>query len=130
MSANVTGTRMKLFGESTLLAQSRRADIVITPRDIRFGRERSPARWWLNGDPIASAWHNALSCTFPRGEAFFVESVKAYREGVPPQLAADIRAFIAQEVNHSREHVAFNRAAANAGYDIAEIDRDVAEWIE
>ena len=51
-------------------------DLVITPRDVRFARE-GKARWWLNGDPVASAWHDALSATFPRGEAFFVESVKA-----------------------------------------------------
>jgi predicted metal-dependent hydrolase len=104
-------------------------DLVITPRDVRFARE-GKQRWWLNGDPIATAWHNALSSTFPRGEAFFVESVKAFREGAPPRLAEEIRAFITQEVNHSREHVAFNRAASEAGYDLTEIDRLVAEWID
>jgi predicted metal-dependent hydrolase len=103
-------------------------DLVITPRDLRFGREGKP-RWWLNDDPIATAWHNALSSTFPRGEAFFVESVKAFRAGTPPRLAAEIRAFIAQEVNHSREHAAFNRAAEQAGYDLSEIDQLVARWI-
>jgi hypothetical protein len=104
------------------------ADLVIAPRDLRFGRTSKP-RWWLNDDPIASAWHNALSSTFPRGEAFFVESVKACREGAPPRLAAEIRAFIAQEVNHSREHAAFNRAAQAAGYDLSAIDRLVSDWI-
>lgn len=102
----------------------------ITPRDLRFGRDRRPARWWLGGDPIATAWHNTLSATFPRGEAFFIESVKAHREGAPAELAAQIRAFIAQEVNHSREHVAFNRAATEAGYDLSDIDRRVGEFID
>lgn len=101
----------------------------ITPRDLRFGRDRQPARWWLNGDPVATAWHNTLSATFPRGEAFFIESVKAHRDGAPSVLAGQIRAFIAQEVNHSREHVAFNRAATEAGYDLSEIDRRVGEFI-
>ena len=105
------------------------ADLAITVRDRRFGREDKP-RWWLNGDPVATAWLNSLSATFPRGEAFFVESVRTFREGVPPRLAAEIRAFVAQEVNHSREHVAFNRAAVDAGYDLSAIDRHVAEWIE
>lgn len=104
-------------------------DLAITVRDRRFPRARMP-RWWLSDDPIATAWLNALSATFPRGEAFFVESVKACRDDVPPQLAAEIRGFIAQEVNHSREHVAFNRAAVDAGYDLTEIDRGVAEWID
>ena len=102
---------------------------AIVPRDVRFGRDRAPRRWWLNDDPVATAWHNALSATFPRGEAFFVEAVKAHREGVLPQLAEEIRAFVTQEVNHSREHVAFNRAATEAGYDLTDIDRNVAEFI-
>ncbi len=103
------------------------ADHAITVRDLRFGRQLKPGRWWLNGDPIATAWHNALSGTFPRGEAFFIEAVKAHRDGVPPQLAEEIRAFIKQEINHTREHVAFNRAASEAGYDMARIDARVEE---
>ena len=103
------------------------ADLSITVRDRRFGRDRKPSRWWLNNDPVATAWHNALSATFPRGEAFFIESVKAHREGAPPKLAAEIRAFVKQEINHTREHIAFNRAATDAGYDLAKIDQRVAE---
>lgn len=102
--------------------------LAITPRDRRFTREVKP-RWWMGGDPVVTAWYNSLSATFPRGEAFFVESVKAFRDGAPPRLAKEIRAFIAQEVNHSREHVAFNRAAIEAGYDLSDIDRMVGEWI-
>ncbi len=102
----------------------------ITIRDLRFVRDSKPARWWLNGDPVATAWFNALSGTFPRGEAFFIESVKAHREGAPPALAEAIRAFTIQEVNHTREHVAFNRIAAEAGYDMARIDRHVEELMQ
>jgi predicted metal-dependent hydrolase len=104
-------------------------DLEITVRDQRFGRDAKPSRWWLGGDPIGTAWHNALSATFPRGEAMFIESVKAFREGAPPKLEAEIRAFVKQEVNHSREHVAFNKAAADAGYDMARIDRRVEELL-
>ena len=99
-------------------------------RDYRFLRDARPARWWLNGDPVATAWFNALSGTFPRGEAFFIESVKAHRDGVPPQLAEQIRSFIVQEINHSREHLALNRIAVEAGYDMAKIDRHVEEMME
>lgn len=103
------------------------ADLVITVRDERFGRERKPSRWWLGGDPIATAWHNALSATFPRGEAMFIEAVKAHRDGASPKLEAEIRAFVKQEVNHTREHVVFNKAAAEAGYDMDKIDRRLEE---
>lgn len=104
-------------------------DLALTVRDMRFGRGKTPARWWINGDAVATAWFNALSATFPRGEAFFVESVKACRDGAPPRLDTEIRDFIRQEVNHSREHLAFNRAAVDAGYDLSRIDAHVEEML-
>lgn len=101
----------------------------IVVRDLRFNRKEKPRRWWLAGDPVGTAWHNALSATFPRGEAFFIESVKAFRDDAPPALAEEIRKFIQQEVNHSREHLAFNRAAVAAGYDLSRIDAHVTEML-
>ena len=104
------------------------ADLTITVRDERFNRGTSPRRWWA-GEPFGTAWHNALSATFPRGEAFFIEAVKAHREGANPKLESEIRAFVKQEINHTREHIAFNRLAEDAGYDIKTIDARVAELL-
>ncbi|QHL90404.1 metal-dependent hydrolase [Sphingomonas changnyeongensis] len=106
------------------------ADLAITPRDRRFGRGSRQDRWWMNGDPVATAFHNALSVTFPRGEAFFIESVKAFRDGVPAKLDREIRAFVQQEVMHSREHVAFNRRVVDAGYDVSHLEQVVVESLE
>jgi hypothetical protein len=106
------------------------SDLTITPRDRRFGRGSATARWWLAGEPYGTALYNALSATFPKGEAFFVESVRAYREGAEPRLAAEIKAFTTQEVMHSREHVAFNRRAVEAGYDLSRLDRRVDERLD
>ena len=105
------------------------AEPAITVRDERFNRANTPSRWWA-GEPFGTAWHNALSGTFPRGEAFFIESVKAFREGTDDKLAAEIRAFVKQEINHTREHIAFNRLAADAGYDMDMIDRRTKELLE
>ncbi len=102
---------------------------AITVRDRRFGRNTAQERWWLNGDPVATAWFNALSATFPRGETLFIDAVKAFREDAPPPLADEIRAFIKQEANHTREHLAFNRAAEAAGYDMRAIDARVERLI-
>ena len=107
-----------LSAESTLAP-------TITVRDRRFGRDGGQQRWWAGGDPVATAWFNALSATFPRGETLFIDAVKAFRDGAPSALAAEIRAFVKQEVNHTREHLAFNRAAEAAGYDLAAIDARV-----
>ena len=100
-------------------------DLTITPRDLRFGRGLKQERWWMGGDPVATAFYNALSATFPKGEGFFVESVRKFRDGAPAKLEAEIRAFVTQEVMHSREHVQFNRRALEAGYDLALLEQRV-----
>ena len=102
-------------------------DLSITPRDRKFGRGRDAERWWMGGDPVATAFYNALSATFPKGEAFFVESVRAFREGADPKLAQEIKAFTTQEVMHSREHVQFNKKAVDAGYDLSKLEQRVDE---
>ena len=101
------------------------ADLTITPRDRRFGREAATPRLWHGGRVEATALYNALSATFPLGEAFFVESVRAFREGADAKLAEDIRNFTTQEVVHSREHLAFNRRAADSGYDLTRLEAQV-----
>jgi predicted metal-dependent hydrolase len=105
-------------------------DLTIVPRDRRFGRTRASARHWLNGDPIATAFFNALSITFPRGEAFFIDSVRAHRDGAPDRLAGEIAAFVKQEVVHSREHLAFNRQVTGHGYDVSRLDADVTRVLD
>ena len=105
-------------------------DLRITPRDRRFAREAKPGRWWHGGDPFATAFYNALSATFPKGEAFFVESVRLFREGAPAKLAEEIKAFTTQEALHSREHAAFNKAAVDGGYDLAPLEMKVEERLD
>ncbi len=101
------------------------ADLTITPRDRRFGRGMAQARWWMGGAPVGTAFYNALSATFPTGEAFFVEAVRMFREGADDKLAREIKAFTTQEVMHSREHVQFNRRALEAGYDLKPLEERV-----
>jgi len=103
------------------------ADLSITPRDRRFGRDAATPRLWHGGRVEATAIYNALSATFPIGEAYFVESVRAFREGAPPKLAEEIKGFTTQEAIHSREHDAFNKRAANAGYDLSKLEERVSE---
>ena len=100
-------------------------DLTITPRNIAFGRKEQRSRWWLGGDPVATAFNNAMSITFPQGEAFFIEAVRRYRDEVPEPLKSQINAFVKQEVFHTREHVAFNRQVVDAGYDTEKMD----EWV-
>jgi len=103
------------------------ADLSITPRDRRFGRDAATPRLWHGGRVEATAIYNALSATFPIGETYFVESVRAFREGAPPKLAEEIKGFTTQEAIHSREHDAFNKRAADAGYDLSKLEQRVTE---
>ena len=103
------------------------AELSITPRDRRFGRDAATPRLWHGGRVEATAIYNALSTTFPKGEAFFVESVRAFRDGAPPKLAEEIKAFTTQEAIHSREHDAFNKRAVDAGYDLGKLETRVEE---
>ena len=106
------------------------ADLTINPRDRRFGRGQGQDRLWLGGDPVGTAFYNALSVTFPKGEAFFIESVKAFRAGVDDKLAREIKAFTIQEVVHSREHVAFNKRVLDHGYDIRRLEARIDQVLE
>ena len=65
----------------------------------------------------------------PGARRFSSNSVKAHRDNASPKLAAEIRAFVKQEINHTREHIVFNKLAESAGYDIAFIDRRVEEML-
>jgi uncharacterized protein len=103
------------------------ADLSITPRDRRFGRDAATPRLWHGGRVEATAIYNALSTTFPKGEAYFVESVRAFRRDAPPKLAEEIRGFTTQEAIHSREHDAFNKRAERAGYDLSRLEARVEE---
>ncbi len=101
------------------------ADLAIQPRNVMFARGHSAARWWNGGDPIATAFYNSLSLTFPKGEAFFIESVRDFRDQVPARQQAQIDAFIKQEAAHSREHGHLNSQVEQAGYDVAPMHADL-----
>ncbi|MCJ8191564.1 metal-dependent hydrolase [Sphingomicrobium aestuariivivum] len=105
------------------------SDLTITPRDREFGRDGATPRWWHGGNPYATAMYNALSATFPDGEAFFVRSVRAFAKDCPEALKKDIKAFTTQEAIHSREHDAFNKRASESGYDMGPLYDRVRERI-
>lgn len=108
-------------------------DLQIEKRDMKFGRDDAPPRWWHSGDPGRTAFFNALSSTFPVGEKFFMTAVRHYRDGAPEPLRSQIDDFLYQESMHSREHVVFNRQAEDAGFDIAPLEeraRRTIAWVK
>ena len=96
-------------------ATSTPEELALIVRDERFCRNGQPSRWWLNGDPVATAWFNSVSASLPRGEAFFIDTLKNFRDIIPARFDKDVKNFIKQEINHTREHLAFNRLTEDHG---------------
>ena len=97
-------------------------DLTITPRDLAFGRGAPIRRWWLGDDPVATAFFDALSATFPLGERFFMDAVRRFRHVATPTLSGQIGAFLSQEAVHSREHAFFNKQISDQGFDVAAME--------
>ena len=97
-------------------------ELAIQRRDYQFGRDNPHPRWWMNNDPIATAFYNGLSALFPLGERFFMDSVKAFRHKTDGKLKEQVSDFLFQEAMHTREHVVFNKMATDAGYDIKKLE--------
>lgn len=90
--------------------------VKIEPRRMDFRFAEVP-RHWADGDAVLTHLFNALSLTFPDGERFFVDSVRALRDRVTDrQRQKDISGFIGQEAMHSLEHNTFNEMLAVQGY--------------
>ncbi len=91
-------------------------NIHIEPRRMDFPFENIE-RYWFGNDPVLTHFLNALSLTFPDGERFFVDSVRAFRDQIKdPKLQKEISGFIGQEAMHSLEHQAFNDYLSQQGY--------------
>ncbi len=105
------------------------ADLHIQCRNRHFASAVIERRRWVGGDPFASAFFNALSVTFPKGETFFIESLKKFRNRMPPKLQGEIRAFIQQEATHSREHHCFNQHLGDCDLDISRLEQSVSDVV-
>ncbi len=82
----------------------RRPKLSLAPAPDAPGEAGLP-RSWHAGAPFATHFLDALSSTFPFGEAFFVRAVLHDRDRIgDPVLLARIRGFAGQEGQHSRLH--------------------------
>ena len=88
-------------------------------RRLLIDLDTPPERHWCGGDAFRTAWFNALSMSFPQGEQFFIDSVRAGVQTLPEAERARfepaIKAFIGQEATHRRIHALFNAHLAARG---------------
>lgn len=114
------------------MASSTPAGVAFSPRNERFDLGAVLATDWDGGDPVRTAFWNALSSLFPIGETFFIDSVRPFVERITDErLRRDVRAFLGQEAVHSREHRRYNNALCAArGVNLEELEGHVREQDE
>lgn len=76
-------------------------------RNIKFKFDNSE-----NKNVYLSTFLQTFSALLPRGEMFFVDAVRQYREGLNSKLDKEVSLFIGQEAMHAREHAVYNRLHA------------------
>ena len=78
-----------------------------------------PARW-NGGDAFRSAYFSALSMSFPVGEQYFIDSVRAGIKALPQQaqepMRSEVQNFVGQEATHRRIHGLFNGHLTTMGF--------------
>lgn len=92
---------------------------ALNVRRLMIDLEAAPARHWNGGDAFRTALFNALSMSFPLGEQFFIDSVRAGVAALPDDqragFEAEVRGFIGQEATHRHVHGRFNEHLARQG---------------
>jgi predicted metal-dependent hydrolase len=87
-------------------------------------------RYWHGGHAFATHFFNALSSTFPFGEAFFVRSVQHYRDQITdPALRQKIQGFAGQEGQHSRSHDEHMSLLLGQGYPALATRNRIGDWM-
>ncbi len=86
----------------------------------------------MPGDPIFSHFLATLSAVFPKGEEFFVASVRRHRDAVAgdPVLRDQVKGFIGQEAMHGREHRRLNERLAAMGYRTDRADHTIGILVD
>jgi predicted metal-dependent hydrolase len=92
----------------------------LTVRRLMIDLSSGFPRDWYQGDAFRTAVFNALSMSFPVGEQFFIDSVKAGVAALPEEqrgrFADDLAGFVGQEATHRHIHGLFNAQLEKQGY--------------
>jgi predicted metal-dependent hydrolase len=95
----------------------------VTTRRMSIDHHQDTPRHFLDGDLLMSHVMAVLSATFPKGEQFFVDSVRNYRDQIgDDELRRQVAGFIGQESMHGREHDRFNALLSQLGYPTRFVD--------
>lgn len=106
---------------NTVLATNQK--IVRRNVELSYDANKSYS-FYYEENPVVTSLFVVLSAMFPPGEMFFIESIRNVRNQIKDEkLLEDIRAFIAQEAFHSREHKTLNNHLIHSNYpEVIEIE--------
>ena len=86
--------------------------------------------FWFDDNPFLTAVLSGLGVSFPPGERYFIASVRHFLPQIDDdELRAAVRAFIGQEANHTKEHLAFNEFLESRGYPAKALEDWVARRV-
>ena len=97
--------------------------IDVQPRKMSFEYPERIPEYWYQNDPVPTHFFHSLSILFPEGERFFMDSVRHYEKKImDPELRRQVKGFMGQEGQHSKEHLRYNRMLAEKGYNVAAME--------
>lgn len=86
-------------------------------RRVPFDFQARPAGHWNQAKPEFSQIINSGSLAMPYLEPYLISSMRQARKLIAdPQLCEELDVYIRQEASHFKQHKAFNKTLADAGY--------------
>ena len=90
----------------------------VVRKNLDFKLDQIP-RFWFGGDPFRTRMFDALSLTFPVGERYFIQSVRALRDRITDdELQQKVTDFIQQEAQHGLAHDRMNNEMKKQGMPV------------
>jgi len=91
------------------------------PRNLKFPFNSEIPKHWFGNAALGTHMMNGMSLIFPSGERQFVMSVRAFADRIQDaELKERVNAFIAQEVQHGREHESHFNILREQGFEFEE----------
>ncbi|MCB1141520.1 MAG: metal-dependent hydrolase [Leptospiraceae bacterium] len=94
-------------------------ETTITVRKPDFKYHKDIPVHWMNNNSFSTHLLNSFHLVFPPGEKFFIRSINAFKDKITSEdLKEDIKRFVGQEMQHSKEHEKFWEIMETQGYEI------------
>lgn len=94
-------------------------------KPLKLDWDKELPKYYVDNNVFKTHFFNALSITFPTGERFFIESVKAVQDKVDDKLSQYIDTFIKQENWHGYAHNQYNIWLSKQGIPLEKLENRV-----